>query len=72
MNAEDLLLQAEERIAAERERSIAAASAAVSAPGVENCIECGAAIPLERRVAAPWATRCFECQGFYEAERLRK
>lgn len=68
MNAEDLLLQAEERIAAERERSIAAASAAVSAPGVENCIECGAAIPLERRVAAPWATRCFECQEAYEAK----
>lgn len=72
MNAEDLLFQAEERIAAERDRSIATASAAVSAPGGEICVDCGAAIPPERRVAAPWAKRCFECQGFFEAERLGK
>lgn len=72
MNAEEMLLQAEQRVEAERNRSIAAACEAVSAPGAEICVDCGAAIRAERRLAAPWARRCIECQEFYEAERLSK
>lgn len=72
MNAEEMLRQAEERVEAERMRSIAAACAAVSAPGAEICVDCGVAIPPERRLAAPWAKRCVECQEFYEAEKLSK
>lgn len=72
MNAEEMLLQAEQRVEAERDRTIAAACAAVSAAGSDVCIDCGATIPTERRLAAPWAKRCIECQQFYEAERLSK
>lgn len=70
MNAEEMLLQAEQRVEAERDRAIAAASAAVAAPGVEICVDCGAAIPPARRVVAPWAKRCVECQEIYEAKGL--
>jgi RNA polymerase-binding transcription factor DksA len=72
LNAEEMLLQAEQRVEAERNRSIAAACEAVSAMGAEACVDCGTTIPAERRLAAPWARRCIECQEFYEAERLSK
>lgn len=72
MNVEELKQQAEERVEAERQKRIDAAMAAVAAPGTESCIDCGDAIPAERRIAAPWAKRCIECQEFYEAERLAK
>lgn len=72
MNIEQLQQQAEERVEAERQARIEAAMAAVAAPGTERCIDCGDAIPAERRIAAPWAKRCIECQGFYEAEKLAK
>ncbi|WP_036792092.1 TraR/DksA C4-type zinc finger protein [Pleomorphomonas koreensis] len=72
MNAEEKLRLAEERVEADRQRRIDAAIAAVAAPGTDSCIDCGDAIPEERRIAAPWAKRCIECQEFYEAERLSK
>lgn len=72
MNIEELKQQAEERIEADRQKRIDAAMAAIAAPGTEACVDCGDAIPIERRVAAPWAKRCIECQEFYEAEKLSK
>lgn len=72
MNNEELMQQAAERIEAERHRSIAVASAAVAVSGTEICLDCGATIPPERRLVAPWAKRCIECQEFFEAERLAK
>lgn len=36
---------------------------------VDACVECGEAIPEDRREAAPWATRCIDCQERQEAVR---
>ena len=33
------------------------------------CMDCGGEIPLERRLAAPGCTRCFECQRVKELRR---
>lgn len=32
----------------------------------DECIDCGYEIPTERRIAAPWAATCIECQGIRE------
>jgi len=32
----------------------------------EECVDCGEAIPLARRVAAPGCTRCLPCQDRHE------
>ncbi|WP_199508605.1 MULTISPECIES: TraR/DksA C4-type zinc finger protein [unclassified Psychrobacter] len=33
-----------------------------------ECIDCGDPIGAARKAAAPYATRCAECQGFYDKE----
>lgn len=37
--------------------------------GQDDCEDCGFEIPKARRVAAPWAIRCVECQSLLEARR---
>ena len=39
---------------------------AVSGPGREDCKDCGENIPPARRMAAPSAIRCIECQRLFE------
>lgn len=40
--------------------------------GERECIDCGDMIPSARRLAAPWAARCRECEDFHQNElRLR-
>lgn len=69
---DDRLERAEERVAAERDATIAEVSAAVSGRGAETCVDCGSAIATERRAAAPWTCRCLDCQTFYEMEKYRR
>ncbi|PZU15671.1 MAG: hypothetical protein DI589_27695 [Shinella sp.] len=55
-----------------RRAEIADAAAAVSVRGRETCVECGAVISAARRIAAPFAVRCIECQELLEAERYHR
>lgn len=41
----------------------------LAADGRDHCIDCGAPIPLGRRIAYHAATRCIDCQA--EEERAR-
>lgn len=38
-------------------------------PGTKECVECGEAIPVERREKAPWARHCVECLSFIEQKK---
>lgn len=52
------------------ETSLASALAQTRLPSTAathpECDDCGAEIPQARRLAAPWATTCIECQGLRE------
>lgn len=72
MNKEQLLDDAMTKVDAERDLAIAIATEAQAATGTSVCIDCGDPIPDRRRIAAPWARRCVDCQEFYERERLAK
>lgn len=56
---------------AERDRAeaIAAARSQVNAQGSETCEDCDQLIPMERRLAAPFAVRCLDCQSANELAR---
>lgn len=56
---------------AERDRAdaIAAARSQVAAQGSESCEDCEELIPMERRLAAPFAVRCLDCQAANELAR---
>jgi phage/conjugal plasmid C-4 type zinc finger TraR family protein len=58
--------RADEVSAREREAGIARASQLIKSAGSERCIDCGAAISRARRLAAPFARRCFDCQEMLE------
>lgn len=45
-----------------RADAIAAAHRVIEAEGQADCEDCGELIPPERRLAAPFATRCLSCQ----------
>lgn len=68
-NFEDRLAASQELINAALEDEIADAAAAISVRGRDTCAECGAAISAARRIAAPFAVRCIECQELLETER---
>lgn len=72
MNKEQLLDDAMTKMDAERDLAIAIATEAQAATGTSVCIDCGDPIPVGRRIAAPWARRCVDCQGWYEAERMAR
>lgn len=56
-----------ERLAqAERDAGAARVSAVVAGRGSPTCHDCGDAIEEARRKAAPFATRCIECQQHSE------
>ncbi|MEA3533710.1 TraR/DksA C4-type zinc finger protein [Rhizobium sp. CC-YZS058] len=41
-------------------------------PGTIDCVSCGEEIPEGRRSANPSATRCIECQKFWETEKFHR
>lgn len=71
-NFEERLAASQELLDAAVEDEIADAAAAVSVRGRDTCVECGAAISAARRIAAPFAVRCIECQELLEAERYHR
>jgi len=56
----------------ERSAMVADAQARVSRAGTDVCIDCGDPIPVDRKIAAPFARRCFECQKVHEEEKQRR
>jgi len=38
-------------------------------PSLEECDDCGEAIPIKRREAQPGCTRCIDCQHNFETRR---
>ncbi|PZR89654.1 MAG: molecular chaperone DnaK [Stutzerimonas stutzeri] len=56
----------------ERDALIAEATEAVRAHGTGTCVECQSMIPEARRIAAPFAVRCVDCQRLLEAEKYHK
>lgn len=61
--------RAEKLSADERADAIAEAQRAVGGTGQDDCDECGELIPPDRRLAAPFATRCLACQQGLELHR---
>ena len=53
----------------ERDAGVADAGIALKQTGSTICIECGAPISDKRRLAAPFARRCIDCQTLHEAEK---
>ena len=62
----ELASQLDERNRAE---AIDAARAMVEREGTPDCEACGEPVGTERRLAAPWATRCIDCQQAHELAR---
>jgi len=52
----------EARVAEEIANLSRAANMAVVSPGADECVDCGDAIGEARKKAAPFATRCIQCQ----------
>lgn len=71
-NFDERLIAAQDKLAAELDDGIAAASSAVAGKGAETCLDCNKPIPVARRVVAPWAVRCIECQELLEAEKYHR
>ena len=71
-NFEDRLTAAQDKLAAELDDGIAAASSAVTCEGSDSCIDCGKPISAARRIVAPFARRCIECQELVEAEKYHR
>jgi DnaK suppressor protein len=46
--------------------AVSLALARVHQPGYGLCVDCSAAIPLDRLKVEPWATRCVACEGARE------
>ena len=62
---------AEYRVAEERDVGVAKVQDAVAALGTKACKICETEIDIERRRAAPFATRCIDCQTKFERLRRR-
>ncbi|OYW89760.1 MAG: hypothetical protein B7Z23_11235 [Pseudomonadales bacterium 32-61-5] len=45
---------------------VALVQARLQGQGAEECEDCGLEIPAARRLAAPWAVCCVECQSLRE------
>lgn len=50
----------------ERDAGVIAARSAVTRLGSRYCEDCGGEIDAKRRAAAPFATRCIDCQSAAE------
>ena len=55
----------------ERTAGRASIARALLGCGNDDCADCGDPIPAARRAAAPWATRCADCQSDYESKQKR-
>jgi phage/conjugal plasmid C-4 type zinc finger TraR family protein len=62
---------AQHRVAQERDAGLARVAAIVNRQGELECQTCGVDIPLTRRVAAPFAVRCVDCQNKHEKQLKR-
>jgi len=51
---------------ADRIGGVAMVQAKMQGEGQDDCDECGFEIPKPRRLAAPWAVCCVECQSLRE------
>jgi len=70
MRATDFMVeQAEARVAVETGLKIEAVSGRLTRPGSKTCRDCGDPISEERRRAASFAVRCFDCQSTRETKR---
>ena len=56
---------------ADRIGGVALVLARLQGQGAEECEECGIEIPAARRLAAPWAVCCVECQGIRDQMEAR-
>ena len=52
---------------ADRIGGVALVQARLQGQGAEFCADCDEPIPAARRLAAPWAVCCVECQSIREA-----
>jgi phage/conjugal plasmid C-4 type zinc finger TraR family protein len=67
MSGTDFMIeQAEARVAIETGHKVEAVSGLLSQPGLKVCADCDEPISEARRLAAPFARRCFECQSARE------
>lgn len=64
----DAVDETEARLDFARANLSAQIRARVAPSGALECDDCGEPIPEERRRAAPFATRCVECQERFERE----
>ena len=69
--AELELRQREDALARQRQKTAAKRAGLEPAPTVEDCGDCGDAIPIKRRKAVPGCTRCIACEQIAEAQRKR-
>lgn len=58
--------QAEEELERAMEDGIGAIRRRLRRPGADRCVDCGAAIPRDRRRALPSAERCLACERAVE------
>jgi phage/conjugal plasmid C-4 type zinc finger TraR family protein len=63
----DLADLAQDRVEGEAESGITASRLALTGAGATVCTDCAEPIPAARRMAAPWAVRCIDCQHDKEA-----
>lgn len=54
-----------------RQAGCAGIARAMLGAGNEHCADCEEPIAQARRAAAPWATRCAECQAVFESKQKR-
>jgi len=57
---------------ADRIGGVALVQARLQGQGAEFCVDCDEEIPDARRLAAPWAVCCVECQGIRDKMEARR
>lgn len=63
---EKYLEQAQSLEQAARDTALLASRAKLAGHGQADCADCGCTIPAARRLAAPAAIRCIDCQTRFE------
>ena len=71
-SAADEIDRADGVIEAERIAGVSLVRAKLQGSGSDECLGCGADIPLGRREAAPWATLCVACQEVEDAKGVHR
>lgn len=65
----DELDQVEENVRRERDEGVHRVRRALQASGATECAECGDELSAARMAAAPFSSRCAECQAGWERRR---